>query len=335
MAETHEPSSLRGTSNVLKPSYRAGTEARKEESPGEPSKLPYRQYFLVLNPASGSADCDRLEAYARQKAAALGKSIVFHRLRRDESLHSVLDEAQDAEVIAAAGGDGTLASVATEAVNRGKVFAAIPCGTANVFAAEHGIPKKMEDAVDLMLERGTVQPVDLLAVGEKAFLCHISIGTYSLITTNTPTRYKKMFGRVAYIWNTIRIMLTERIWTFELEIDGKRMVRRASTIMVANAGSMGASGLRWGENIDSADGIVEICVIRARSFKHYAALFWAFLRKKPHKHLKEYFYVTREAVIRGPDDIPIRADGEKIGNGSFHVRVRKHGINVIVPQALH
>lgn len=321
---------MRGT---LKPSYPAKLEGRKDESPALPSKLPYRRYFLLINPASGSADCERLEAYAKQKAAELGKDLRCHCLKKGESLRQVLENEADAEVLVAAGGDGTLASVATEAVHLGKVFAAIPAGTANVFAAEHGIPKKMEAAVDLMFEHGAVRPVDVLTVGEKAFLCHISIGSYSLITTNTPARYKKMFGRIAYVWNTILLMAKERIWTFELQIDGQKVMRRASTIMIANAGSMGATGLRWGDNIDSADGIVEVCVIRARTFRHYLALFWAFLRKKPHRHLKEYFHVQRDVVIRGPSDIPIRADGEKIGKGSFHVRVRKHGIQVILPPA--
>jgi diacylglycerol kinase family enzyme len=236
-----------------------------------------------------------------------------------------------AEVFVAAGGDGTLASVATEAYRLGRAFGVIPSGTANVFAAEHLIPKGIEDAVDLVFEEGSVEPVDLVMVDGKAFLCHISVGTYSWITTTTPQAAKKKFGRIAYIWNAVKLLFKERIWTFELDVDGRRMMRRASTIMVTNAGSMGATGLRWGENISTHDGVMEICIIRARSFRHYLSLFWSFLTKKPHHPMREYIYVKQQASIQGPRHLPIRADGEEIGKGSFALTVEKHGLGVLMP----
>ncbi len=302
--------------------------------------LPFHHYFFVINPASGSANVDKLQSYAQEKAAKLGKAVGFHFLKPKDDLPRIMEEAarQGAEVFVAAGGDGTLASVATEAFRMSKAFGVIPSGTANVFAAEHLIPKNIEDAVDLVLQEGAVEPVDLVMVDDKAFLCHISMGTYSWITTTTPQHAKKRFGRVAYVWNAIKLLFKERIWTFELVVDGQKMMRRASTIMVTNAGSMGATGLRWGENISTQDGIMEICIIRARSLRHYLSLFWSMLTRKPHHPLKEYLFVQNKASIQGPRHLPIRADGEEIGQGFFELKVAKHGLGVVMPssrQTLH
>jgi YegS/Rv2252/BmrU family lipid kinase len=295
--------------------------------------MPFRHYFFVINPASGSANVEKLQSYAQEKAQRLGKTVDFHILQKDDDLPRVMDGAarQGAEVFVAAGGDGTLASVATEAYRLGKAFGVVPSGTANVFAAEHLIPKNVEDAVDLVFEEGSVEPVDVVLVDGRTFLCHISIGTYAWITTTTPQHAKKRFGRLAYLWNAIKLLFRERIWTFELEVDGQRMMRRASTIMVTNAGSMGATGLRWGENISTHDGQLEVCIIRARNFRHYMSLLWSLLTRKPYHPLKEYAYVRNKAIIKGPSHLPIRADGEEIGRGQFELKVARHGLGVVMP----
>ncbi|HYX31701.1 MAG TPA: diacylglycerol kinase family protein [Oligoflexus sp.] len=333
MNEPHEVSYNQFVPPVLPRLRTQDEECNSWTQTGNPGQA-FRRYFFVLNPASGSANVEKLQTYALEKAQKLGKAVEFHILQPKDDLKSILDQADrnGAEVFVAAGGDGTLAAVATEAFRLNKVFGVVPSGTANVFAAEHLIPKGIEDAVDLVLEGGALEPVDVVMVGNKAFLCHISVGTYSWITTQTPQHAKKRFGRIAYIWNTFKLMFQERIWTFELDVDGKKFMRRASTIMVTNAGSMGATGLRWGENISTSDGLIEICIIRARTFRHYFSLLWAFVTHKPHHPMKEYAFVREKASIKGPSHLPIRADGEEIGTGFFEFRVAKHGLGVLMPQ---
>ncbi|WP_176736744.1 diacylglycerol/lipid kinase family protein [Oligoflexus tunisiensis] len=320
------------TTRVVPPARAQETECNSRTQASD-AGLAFRNYFFVINPASGSANVERLQSYVQEKAGRLGKTVNFHRLQPSDDLPCVMEEAarNGAEVFVAAGGDGTLAAVATEARRLGKAFGVIPSGTANVFAAEHMIPKGIEDAVDLVLEDGALEPVDLVVVDGKTFLCHVSVGTYSWITTTTPQHAKKRFGRIAYLWNAVKLLFKERIWTFELEVDGQKMMRRASTIMVTNAGSMGATGLRWGDNIRTNDGRLEICIIRARNFRHYLSLLWSLVTRKPHHPLKEYAFVQRSASIKGPAHLPIRADGEEIGYGQFHLRVEKHGLGVLMP----
>src|SRR3954469_5597992 len=50
-----------------------------------------------------------------------------------------------ADVLGAAGGDGTINAVATVALERNKPLAAIPLGTLNHFAKDIGIPAEMSE----------------------------------------------------------------------------------------------------------------------------------------------------------------------------------------------
>ena len=101
--------------------------------------------------------------------------------------------------------------------------------------------------------------------------------------------------------------------------------------MVTNAGSMGATTMRWGENIVTDDGIAEICIFKARTLRHYLALLFTFILRRPHHPLKEYLQVHHEASIHGSRDLLVRADGEKIANGGFTCKIIKHGLQVLLP----
>ncbi|RYZ48610.1 MAG: hypothetical protein EOP07_25550, partial [Proteobacteria bacterium] len=193
-------------------------EKNSNENRLDTSEALFRNYIVVLNAKSGSADLPGLRTYMEERAAALGKNLQFLELHKDMNLEKelrLISEAQNIEVYIAAGGDGTLASVADNARRHNKVFAAIPCGTANVFAKEHGIPANAKEAAELALSGKIVAPVDILDVSGKTFLCHISIGTYSWITLHTNAEHKRKYGRIAYIATAFKLMLKEKVWNFE------------------------------------------------------------------------------------------------------------------------
>lgn len=298
----------------------------------------FRNYIVVLNEKSGSANLPSLKNYMEERSRALGKNVVFLELNKEMDLGKELTTARDeqgTDVYIAAGGDGTLASVAHFARLHSKIFAAIPCGTANVFAKEHAIPSNPHEAAELALTGSRTAMVDVLDVSGKTYLCHISIGTYSWITLHTNAESKRKYGRIAYVANAIKLMMQDKIFHFEIVADGKRLLRRASTIMVTNAGSMGATSMRWGENIVSDDGIAEICIFKARTLKHYFALLFTFILRKPHHPLKEYVQVFREASVKGSKELPVRADGERIANGSFSFKIVHNALRVLVPESFH
>jgi diacylglycerol kinase family enzyme len=91
--------------------------------------------LLLINPRSGDDRGPRIEEL-RDKAGARG--LEAHVLAAGEEI-SELARSAEVDVLGAAGGDGTLASVAAVAVDRDLPFVVVPFGTRNHFARDLGL----------------------------------------------------------------------------------------------------------------------------------------------------------------------------------------------------
>lgn len=305
----------------------------RETSEASSDKFEALSHFLfVLNSKSGNSQCENLKALAVTKAQLYGKTVSFLNLDPSVSLEEAIDEAvaAGAQVLVAAGGDGTVSAIATQARRVKLPLGVIPSGTANLFARELNIPLVIEAAVEQIFQCHT-RLVDVVLIDKHVYLCHISVGTYSLIASNTQSPAKKKFGRGAYIFNGLKLLFKKKHWTFQLEIDGKRHVRRASTLMITNVGAMGAGNLRWTNEALPDDGQIEICVIRARTLKHYLKLFFSYLSGREHPHLQETLIIRSEARISSPSRLCVMGDGEEITQGDFSLKVEARALEVLAP----
>jgi diacylglycerol kinase family enzyme len=121
---------------------------------------------LFVNPESGSAD----EALEEVTRAAGQRGIEVRDVRECDP--------SGAEVVGAAGGDGSLAAVAQVALERGLPFVVVPMGTRNHFAKDLGLdpddPVAALDAFD-----GAERRVDVGRVNGHVFLNNVSLGAYA------------------------------------------------------------------------------------------------------------------------------------------------------------
>src|SRR5262249_62380804 len=91
--------------------------------------------WLLVNPRSGDGSgVDEL------CAAAAARGIEAHVLRPGEDAGEVSRKA-DADMLGAAGGDGTMAAVAAAAVEHGSSFVCGPLRTPNHFARDLGVER--------------------------------------------------------------------------------------------------------------------------------------------------------------------------------------------------
>ena len=82
-----------------------------------------------------------------------------------------------AEVVVAAGGDGTVNCVAQAVVGSRTALGVLPIGTLNHFAKDLGIPLALERAVDTIINGRPVR-IDAAAVNDYIFVNNSSIGIY-------------------------------------------------------------------------------------------------------------------------------------------------------------
>ena len=187
---------------------------------------------IVRNPRSGSG----LEPATLQQALqGAGVSADIVDIPNGQEFHEWIDGvAGRYEVIAAAGGDGTVSSIAAAVARAGKTLAVIPAGRMNHFARDAGIPDTLDAAVTLL---GTGRPgaVDAGIVNERLFLNNVSLGSYPLMVDER-TRLERLgrSRRIAAIVATARTWWRLRSVTAALTVDGRQLMRRSPFVVVGN-----------------------------------------------------------------------------------------------------
>jgi diacylglycerol kinase family enzyme len=89
--------------------------------------------------------------------------------------------ADGADVLGVAGGDGSLAAVATVVIEAGLPFVCVPAGTRNHFARDLGLDRADPAAAIEAFVAGPERRVDVATVGERLFLNNASIGVYAAL----------------------------------------------------------------------------------------------------------------------------------------------------------
>ena len=151
---------------------------------------PARRPVLFVNPRSGGGTAVRVGL--TERATALGVQVVELDGTRD--LVQMADEAVDggADCLGAAGGDGTLAAVATVAARRGVPFVCIPAGTRNHFALDLGLDREDPVAALAAFSDGLQRHIDLGEVSGRTFLNNVSLGAYGEVVAQEQYRDHKV-----------------------------------------------------------------------------------------------------------------------------------------------
>ena len=199
---------------------------------------------VVRNPRSGSAPDTAILTAALDRA---GVSAEILDLPGAANVDQWIDRVADGhDVIAAAGGDGTVSAIAAAVARAGKTLAVIPTGTLNHFARDAGIPTEIEPAVSLLRD-GVVRTVNVAFVNDQFFLNNVSLGSYprmveerTVLERNGHSRRIAGIAAVAKTWWSLRSVHAV------ITIDGQDFRRRSPFIVIGN-GSYVLSGFALGQ----------------------------------------------------------------------------------------
>lgn len=140
---------------------------------------------LVVNRRSGSVD-DALRERIASLPALARRTLRWHQPDRPRELPAVALAAtrvarRNGGVVVAAGGDGTINTVAQAAWSLGVPLGVLPHGTFNFFGRQHGLAEETSQAVDdfaQALQQGQLRPVRVGLVNDRLFLVNASLGLY-------------------------------------------------------------------------------------------------------------------------------------------------------------
>jgi diacylglycerol kinase family enzyme len=143
--------------------------------------------------------------------------------------------AENADLIAAGGGDGTINAVASVLAETGKTLGVLPLGTLNHFAKDLGIPLDLEQAAQILVD-GTPARIDVGEVNGKIFVNNSSLGLYPSIVQNREDIQERLeYGKwPAFLWASLAVLRRYSLLEVRLRVDSQELVRHTPFIFVGN-----------------------------------------------------------------------------------------------------
>jgi diacylglycerol kinase (ATP) len=290
-----------------------------------------------MNPAAGRRSPDHVEQAVRQSFDRRGIrariDTSFTRTGMDAT--GIAREARDRyDVVAAVGGDGTVRDVAAGLDGAQTPLAIIPNGTANVLAADLGIPLRTDAAADLLRADARTVPLDLGDVNGKPFVLNVAAGYAARLILDTPHTWKRRIGFFAYLPASVRATFARDRARATIDVDGTRQYEgRVQMIFVANSGGIGGRAIQIADGVRYDDGLFTVAVFGPRSplgtliaFTQLAARRWDRIKGA------QYWEGAHVAVTCDPP-LPTQVDGDGMGTTPFIVHMRPAALRVIVPDA--
>jgi diacylglycerol kinase family enzyme len=273
-----------------------------------------RRYYVILNAKAGTASALGLTAESLTEAfAAQGLDAVVD--GSEEPFADRIARARDsgADVIVAAGGDGTVSAIAEAVVGTGQALAILPLGTANLLAKDLSLPLDLKQAVASLADM-ELREIDVGEVNGRLFLHVVSLGH---IVTGPAVVREKMRGRTEW---TVKLAFMRyflhRISTarrLAVQIRSREGVDRAERVqaiaVVNNEFAEGFGRIFARDRLDA--GMLSLYVLRRLTVPDFFRLIAAMLLGTWRRDAAiEIENVTSATITMRRSSIPVMIDGE-------------------------
>lgn len=169
-----------------------------------------------------------------------------------------------ADVVAAYGGDGTIAEVASGLVGTGVPLLILPGGTGNLVAAELNIGRSLEKACELVCgDEFHTRTMDVGRMADRHFLLRIGCGIETGVLKDATRELKNQFGKWAYIFAAIRRLQEHPVAEYTLRLNGRETFQATGVAcVVANTGTVGLGQLTLAPSVDIDDGKLDLFFLK-------------------------------------------------------------------------
>ena len=184
----------------------------------------------------------------------------------------LLQEAGNYDLIACAGGDGTLNEAVSglmQLKNR-PPLGYIPAGTVNDVAATLGLSRDPVEAARAIVG-GTPFAMDIGSLGEGRWFTYVAgFGAFTDVSYQTPQQDKRILGRLAYLLNGVKSLGEIRPIPMTMEVDGQIIEDEVLLGLVCSTTSVGGFRAKQDFGVKLDDGLSEVVV--AKNIKTLADL---------------------------------------------------------------
>jgi YegS/Rv2252/BmrU family lipid kinase len=284
-----------------------------------------RKSLFILNPYAGIIPVKIIisEELKRRK----NELSYFKSLSIDDSGSRIKQSFHRYDIFVAAGGDGTVRSVASELIGTDKILGVLPMGSGNGFAKELGFRTNIRSLLKDIKKAEKLQ-IDIIKINDMNCLNVAGIGLDSFVAHSFDRL--KTRGFWSYAWVTMINFI--RLKPVHIEIipeDGEKTTEDLFVLTIANTRQFGNNAF-IAPDARPDDGIIDLVMIRPFPKFMFPVFIYRLFRGtlKESKYVK-YLKTDRPLTIR-TSETKFHIDGEPVEiPGDVTVKVISNALSVL------
>lgn len=296
-----------------------------------------RRGILVYNPVAGQRDRrPAMEALARS-AGARGLDLELLPTRRAGDAAEFVRERLPSgpDVVAVAGGDGTVAEAAGALAGTEVPMAVVPTGTTNVVAREFGVPTLA--LAERALHSSRTAPLAVWPSAGRASVIGTGVGFDARVMANTVPILKRLFGRAGIGWTaTVEWFKYEfpPIEVTGVDASGAPFCKEATFVLSANTRRYGGDSI-LSPGADPGDDLLDLVLFTSRSttdlFHFYRLLPKGRAGQLSVRGVEHFPVRSFSARSLAPYPLEVQVDGDGSGTTPVAVGPAAGRVRVLVP----
>ncbi len=197
--------------------------------------------LIIVNPTSGSGNTQKIDDIKEGLIAEGCDVDIYFTTAAGDAIRYLESYSEPLDVIAIAGGDGTVNEVVNGLSNEQSArcrLALIPMGTTNVLASELNISNKTQSIVATIIA-GKSKEIFLGQINQRRFVLMAGVGFDAWVVDNISLKLKKKIGKLAYILGMLKEMFNFGKKQYSVIIDGESYL--ANSVVITNGRHYGGA----------------------------------------------------------------------------------------------
>lgn len=299
------------------------------------SELQGRRRFLVIhNPVAGARRARRLAAVVSLLEQRFGAAVTVRATTGRGDAEEIARRMQPGMVdaLVVAGGDGTineaingLAATAEADAGPALPLGLVPLGTANVLAAELGLPRTVLGIAEALVH-GSVKPIHLGRANGRFFSMMAGAGLDARVVETVDTGLKRRIGKGAYVVRTLEEWATRPGARYRVTVDGR--TEEVASVIVAKGHYYG------GRFVCAPDARLDlpelhVCLFPQAGRWNALRYLWGVTTGRL-GHFPDYRVIRGSRVlIDGPESEAVQGDGDVVARLPVEIAVVPWGLPVL------
>jgi diacylglycerol kinase (ATP) len=287
-----------------------------------------RRVLVVHNPTAGWRRRRRFQKIVRA-LVSLGVELDVKATTKRGDAEQFASDATSTQydVVAVAGGDGTINEVVNGLRDPGLPLAIIPLGTANVLALEIGLGGSADDIAQT-IAWGHARNISVGLVNDRRFVMMAGFGFDAYVVSQVQPRIKKMLGKAAYVLSTLRALFAFRFPSYPITVDGEEL--KVASAVIANGHYYGGKFV-CARDAQLGDPFLHaVLFLRSGPFRTIRYALWLALDRL-HKLPDVRIVPATSISVDRADAGPVQGDGDIVATLPAQFTLAPQQISILMP----